>query len=156
MTTIRSYDYVNRPYEQVRTALRTDPQDVFHAATRVASTEPATRTSELRVKAGALDVAAEIDVEVEIIEETTARRPTTRFRLSWKAVRMPQLFPLMHAELAVYPLSATETQLAFTGEYEPPLGPLGIVLDAVAGERIAEACVTRFVGDVARHLRSDA
>jgi hypothetical protein len=59
----------------------------------------------------------------------------------------------MKAELSIYPLTRTETQLDFAGLYEPPLGALGIALNAVAGHRIAEVSVHRFVGDVAEHLR---
>ena len=63
------------------------------------------------------------------------------------------LFPLMTAVLAVYPLTATETQLDFSGQYDPPLGAVGDAVDALIGHRIAEASVHRFVTDVARYLR---
>ena len=66
---------------------------------------------------------------------------------------MPGLFPLMKAELSIYPLTASETQLDFSGVYEPPLGAVGKALNAVAGYRIAEVSVHRFVNDVARFLR---
>ncbi len=59
----------------------------------------------------------------------------------------------MSGELAVYPLSATETQLEFAGTYEPPLGALGDALDAAIGHRIAEASVQGLVANVARYLR---
>ena len=59
----------------------------------------------------------------------------------------------MKAELAVYPLTATETQLDFSGSYEPPGGWLGSAVDAVIGHKIAEASVHRFVGQVAEYLR---
>jgi hypothetical protein len=60
----------------------------------------------------------------------------------------------MNAELWVYALTSTETQLDFKGQYEPPLGPLGTAIDAAIGHRIAEASVHRFVAEIARHLRS--
>jgi hypothetical protein len=60
----------------------------------------------------------------------------------------------MHAELAVYPLTSTETQLEFSGDYEPPLGLLGGAVDAVAGHRIADASIHRFVTELAESLRS--
>jgi len=60
----------------------------------------------------------------------------------------------MKAELAVYPLTPTETQLDFAGRYEPPLGLLGEAMNSIAGHRIAEASVHRFLVDVAEHLRS--
>ena len=66
---------------------------------------------------------------------------------------MPRLFPLVKANLSIYPLTATETQLDFKGLYEPPLGPLGKALNAMVGHRIAEVSVHRFVSDVARYLR---
>ena len=59
----------------------------------------------------------------------------------------------MSAELSVYPLTGTETQLDFHGHYEPPLGLLGGAVDAVIGHKIAEASVHRFVSDVAHYLR---
>ena len=43
----------------------------------------------------------------------------------------------MKADLSIYPLTATETQLHFKGLYEPPLGPLGKALNAMVGHRIA-------------------
>ena len=66
---------------------------------------------------------------------------------------MPRLFPLMKAELFIYPLNATETQLDFVGLYEPPLGALGKAVNAIVGHRIAEVSVHRFVNDVAGYLR---
>ena len=68
---------------------------------------------------------------------------------------MPRLFPLMKAELSIYPLTATETQLDFQGVYEPPFGPLGKAVNAVVGHRIAEVSVHRFVNDVAGYLRQN-
>jgi hypothetical protein len=59
----------------------------------------------------------------------------------------------MTAELAVYPLTATETQLDFGGAYEPPMGAVGGALDAVVGHRVADASIHRFLSDVAHYLR---
>jgi len=80
-------------------------------------------------------------------------RPVTRLHLEWEAARMPRLFPIMKANLSIYPITATETQLDFNGLYEPPLGPLGKAVNAIVGHRIAEASVHRFVSDVAGYLR---
>jgi hypothetical protein len=74
-------------------------------------------------------------------------------QLEWQAAKMPSLFPLMKAELSIYPLTASETQLDFSGLYEPPLGAVGKALNAIVGHRIAEVSVHRFVSDVAGHLR---
>jgi hypothetical protein len=51
----------------------------------------------------------------------------------------------MEAELVVYPLSKSETQLELQGRCSPPLGALGGALDSLVGHRIADASVHRFV-----------
>jgi hypothetical protein len=67
---------------------------------------------------------------------------------------MPRLFPLMKAQLSIYPLTATETQLDFLGFYEPPFGAVGKAMNAIVGHRIiAEVSVHRFISDVAAYLR---
>jgi hypothetical protein len=52
-------------------------------------------------------------------------------------------------------LSSEETQLDLHGFYLAPFGVLGGAFDALAGHRVAEASVRRFVEDVARYLRED-
>jgi hypothetical protein len=154
--TIRCYDYVNHRYEQVRDAMEKRPLEVFQAATKAASSRASAVAAELHVDVGGLGVKSDIAIAVRGIEEGTGARsmPTTTLHLEWEATTLPRLFPLMHAELSLYPLTATETQLDFRGTYEPPLGALGKALDTVAGHRIAEASVHRFVNDVAAYLRT--
>lgn len=60
----------------------------------------------------------------------------------------------MNGVLSIYKLTATETQLDFLGQYEPPLSLVGDALDAIIGHRIAEASVRRFTEDIARFLRA--
>jgi hypothetical protein len=59
----------------------------------------------------------------------------------------------LQGQLEIYPLTATETQLDFSGEYDPPLGVVGDAVDAAIGHRVAEASVQRFVADVGAYLR---
>lgn len=155
---IRSYDYVNHPYARVRDALVADPAGIFRAATRVAAARAQSVAAELRVSLAGVDVAAEIVVTTgEITEEAAGphHSPLTRIPLSWEAAKNPRFFPLMTAALTIYPLTGTETQLDFLGQYDPPLGVVGDAMDALVGRRIAEASVHRFVGDIARYLRAE-
>ena len=78
---------------------------------------------------------------------------TTKLTLEWKAAKMPRLFPLMKGEFLVYPLTATETQLDFSGVYTPPFGAVGKTMNVIAGHRIAEVSVHRFVSEVEAYLR---
>ena len=137
---IHCYDYVNHPYEQVRGALSKDAPAVFQSATKAAASRAQSIASELRIDIGGIGIEADIRVSVKKIEvrpRATMSRPATRLQLEWRAARTPRLFPLMKADLSIYPLTATETQLDFKGLYEPPLGPLGKALNAMVGHRIA-------------------
>jgi hypothetical protein len=153
---IHCYDYVNHPYEQVRGALSKDALAVFQSATKSAAARARSIASELRVDIGGIGIDADIRISVTNIEEKAPEAisdPATRLQLEWEAATMPRLFPLMKAELSIYPLTATETQLDFLGVYEPPLGALGKAMNAIVGHRIAEVSVHRFVSDVAGYLR---
>lgn len=153
---IRCYDYVNRPYEQVRDALTKDALTTFQSATQAAASHARSIASELRVDIGGIALEAQITISVKKIEEKRAGAmagPVKRLILEWQAAKMPNLFPFMQAELSIYPLTSTETQLDFSGMYKPPLGPVGKALNAVALHRIAESSLHRFVEDVAEYLR---
>jgi hypothetical protein len=153
---IRSYDYVNRPYERVRDALTQNAVTVFQLATKAAASRAQSVASELHVDFGGIGVKTDINISVKTIEEKVVdatSTPCTRLLLEWEAATMPGLFPLMKGELSLYPLTSTETQLDFFGVYEPPFGPVGKTMNAIVGHRIAEVSVHRFVSDVAGYLR---
>ena len=153
---IRCYDYVNRPYKQVRDALSRDALTIFQSATQAATSKVETIAAELRVDLGGIGITSDIRISVKDVEEAGVAgisTPTTRLSLEWEAATMPRLFPLMRGELQIYPLTSTETQLDFAGRYEPPLGVAGKVVNAIVGHRIAEASVHQFVSDVATYLR---
>jgi hypothetical protein len=152
---LRVFDYVNRPYAAVRDALALDPLAIFRKATSAAASRADALSAELRTRLGPLEIATDIDIRVVAIEESTALldTPTTRITLEWQAARHPGLFPTMQAVLSIYALTATVTQLDLQGDYEPPLGPLGRVIDAALGHRVAEASVHRFIEQVGSHLR---
>jgi hypothetical protein len=154
---IRCYDYVNRPYQQVRDALTKNALAVFQSATKAAASRVRSVASELRVEIGGISVEADINIVVTDMEDKAAgvvSGPTSRLQLEWESATLPRLFPFMKADLSIYPLSASETQLDFSGAYSPPLGALGKAMDAVAGHRVAEAAVHRFLSDVAEYLRN--
>jgi len=152
---MRCFDYVNHPYDEVHAALVKDSVEVFGSATAAATTRAESVAATLHVDLAGLAVGTDIEISVKKIEEGETKRstPVTRLELEWKAAHLPRLFPFMRAELAIYPLTKTETQLDLTGDYEPPLGALGSAIDAVVGHRIAEASVHSFVTDVANYLR---
>ena len=129
---------------------------MFQSATKAAASRAQSIASELRIDIGGIRIEADIRVSIKNIEaknHEVMSGPTTWLHLEWEAARMPRLFPTMKADLSIYPITATETQLDFKGFYEPPLGPLGKAANAMVGHRIAEVSVHRFVSDVAEYLR---
>lgn len=149
-TSITCYDYVNQPFELVRRAVLQDALSLFQRATSEGS------HSRLHVGIGGIDVGTEIEIELGAVTERREplTRPTTTMALSWRGRRGPGWFPVMNAELSVYPLSATETQLELVGTYKPPLGMLGGAVDAIALNRLAQESVATFVREVAGYLRT--
>lgn len=153
---IRVYDYVNHPYHEVRAALEKDAVAVFQSATNTAISRARSVASQLRVDLGILAIQTGIEIAITAIVEENSESlgsPLTRLQLEWQAASAPALFPVMRGDLTLYPLTATETQLDFSGLYEPPLGILGKGVNAVVGYRVAEASVHRFINDVAAYLR---
>ena len=155
---IRCYDYVNHPYEKVRAAFSKSPTEVFQKATKVAASRARSVASQLKVNIAGVDIGADVLISVDYVEQHLADAVSpaiTRMQLEWQAENLPRLFPFMKAELSIYPLTSTETQLDFLGHYEPPLGVLGAALDSIAGHRAAEASVHRFLSEVAQYLRKE-
>ena len=152
---IRCYDYVNQPYERVRDALKENALTVFQSATKAAASRAQSIAAELHVDFGGIGVSTDIKIDVQSVEEkvVAGSTPATRLLLEWEAATMPRLFPLMKGELSIYPLTSTETQLDFSGVYEPPFGAVGKTMNAIVGHRIAEASVHHFITDVAGYLR---
>jgi hypothetical protein len=151
------YDYVNHPFELVCEKLRADALEVFHNATKVAAERARTIVSELRVNIAGIEVGKEIEIQLIGITERPKGPlgPEMMIELEWEAADRPRLFPFMKAELRIFPLTPSETQLHLSGNYEPPLGLVGGLIDSVAGHRIAEASILRFIRDVAAYLRSE-
>jgi hypothetical protein len=153
---IRCYDCVNHPYERVRDALKQNALSVFQSATKTAASRAQSVAAELHVDFGGIGVKTDIKIGLKSVEEQVADSisiPTTTLLLEWEAAAMPQLFPLMKGQLSVCPLTSTETQLDFSGVYEPPFGTVGKTMNTIVGHRIAVVSVHRFVSDVAGYLR---
>ena len=156
--TIRVYDYINHPYEKVRRKLSAEALEVFRNATKVAAVRAKSVASELHVNFAGIEVGTDISITIKSVEDAPksfSSPPATRIKLEWEAASRPRLFPFMRAELSVYPLTATETQLDLSGQYEPPFGVVGNVIDSVLGHRIAEAAVHQFINDIAVYLRAE-
>jgi hypothetical protein len=144
---LRCYDYVNASCEAVVAALREDARGLFARATDDA----------LRANIAGIDFTVPIAIQIGDVKQVeTFGIQATRFPISWKGAHRGWLFPTMTANLDVYPLSAHETQLDFQGVYDPPLGVIGELGDALVAHRVAEATVKEFLRTIAAHMRRHA
>ncbi len=66
---IRSYDYVNRPYERVCDALRQNSLTIFQSATKAAASRAQLIAAELYVDFGGIGVKTDVNISVRNIEE---------------------------------------------------------------------------------------
>ncbi len=67
---IRSYDYVNHPYDRVRDTLKQNALEVFQTATKAAASRAESVAAELHVDFAGVGVKADINIVVKGIEET--------------------------------------------------------------------------------------
>jgi hypothetical protein len=156
LPSLRVYDYVNQPFARVAEALSRDTPGILQRATTVAGERAAELGAKLHAHVGPVDVTANVAVEIGPMDDTplASGREALRIPIAWQAARTKGAFPVMRAELTIYPLTSTETQLELAGTYEPPLGAIGRALDSALLHRIAEASVLQFVQEVARYMRA--
>ncbi len=154
---VRAFDYVNQPYEPVRDLVRRDAASIFRTATKVAETRTGELVASLTVDIRGIEISKDISIRIGTIREEEGPRNSrvTLVELEWEGKESPGFFPTMKAELTIYPLSPTETQIDLRGHYEPPMGIVGGAIDAIVGHRIAEASVHRFVSAVVERLRQE-
>lgn len=157
LPTVRVYDYVAQPFAKVAEALATDAPGILQRATTIARERALDLGAKLHAQVGPIDLTAHVSIEIGPMDDTPfgSGRPALRIPIAWQAVRATRAFPAMQAELAVYPLTAMETQLELAGTYHPPLGWLGRAIDSTLLHRIAEASVLQFLQEIARYLRED-
>lgn len=86
-----------------------------------------------------------------------AGHPATLLRaVAWQSATAERMVPVLEADLELASLDAYGCQLSMMGSYRPPLSVIGEAGDRLLGHRVAEACVRRFVLDVAGRLAASA
>jgi hypothetical protein len=61
----------------------------------------------------------------------------------------------MRGDLVAAPLTDGRTRIALKGEYRPPLGVFGRLLDSLIGFRVAQATLGAFLEDVADRVETE-
>ncbi len=93
--------------------------------------------------------AKEIDL---VIGTAEIHRTGIAYPITWTATNAGLLFPSLKANLLLAHVGKDTTRLAFEGTYEPPLGPLGRLVDRALLGRFAEATVRNWLDRLASAL----
>ena len=72
--------------------------------------------------------------------------------VSWRSATAPGIFPVFDGDLELIALQGELSQLSLIGTYRPPLSVAGGAGDALLGHHVAEACIRRFVLDMAERM----
>jgi hypothetical protein len=153
---VRYWGYVERPLDQVQALLHSGPLELIQRATVSAARRTEELMAHLKVGVGPVEIGADVRTHVDQVREEAPLDGSPRVTvvdLHWESARAPKFFPLMRAELSVWPISSTETVVVIDGEYTPPLGFAGSKIDALFGHRIAEASVQRLLEDTLEQIR---
>ena len=130
------------------------PGTYWHAAAILkVELDPIVRSplEELRVQIGGGAVTRGIVADVGPMETESNH---LRVPLRWRAAEHPNLFPVMDADLRISDAAGDHIEVRVVGEYRTPLGAVGAVADVLAGRRVAESSIRRFVADVALRLEA--
>jgi hypothetical protein len=153
---VRCYEYVNRPYDAVRSLLHSRLVELLGRATNSAAARTNELAGRMKIELRGIELGVQVTIHVQSVQDgegIAGMSPVTRVAFGWEASHAPSLFPLMSGQLSAWPLTSSETQIELEGQYTPPLGALGNAVDAAVGHRIAEATVRRFVEDFVEHVR---
>ena len=134
---VQYYGMVERPFEEVEAGLLAIGDGIGETAA------VAYRNGEdLVARIGGSGFAKSVLLDLK----QPVRAPgSTTIPLVWWATGTPALFPTMDAELTVAVVSDGLTQVLFQGTYQPPLGPVGRMIDRTLLRRFAEMSVKDFV-----------
>lgn len=148
---LRYFVELNLPAARAEAALLDSPTAWLPALADGAVERAEPLLAEVGVGQGSLRVARRVTVRVG---EPVRFPSKLALPMSWEPSGW--LLPRLDAELELGALGRERTQLALSGNYEPPLGTVGRTVDRLALHRIAEATVKDFLDRVAARLQSPA
>ena len=110
---------------------------------------------ELRAKVGPSVTGPAKEVKL-VIGTAEIHRTGLVYPISWTAIGAQALFPKLTGELVLSHMGPEQTKLSLEATYQPPLGPLGRVVDRVVLGRFAESTVKNWVDQLAEALISES
>jgi hypothetical protein len=144
------YTHLDPSYPEVAEVLASDP-----AAWLPLPAEQHGDLWRVRLRAdGALPVAAGHDADVRLGPVGEDAGSGILRRIAWQSATAERIVPVLEGDLELSSLNGYGCRLSLMGSYRPPLSVVGEAADRLYGHRVAEACVRRFVLDVAERLEA--
>ena len=110
---------------------------------------------ELRAKVGPSVAGHAKEVRL-VIGSVEIHRSGLVYSIGWTATGAQALFPKLTGELVLSHVGQEKTKLLLEANYQPPLGPLGRVVDRVVLGRFAESTVKNWVDQLANALNAES
>jgi len=102
------------------------------------------------LRVGALGLSREVRVQARELSE---RDGSAGLAIRWEVTGPGRgLFPVLDADIRLFPTGEQTTLLTLAGAYRPPLGAVGEALDRAILHRVAAATVRNFLSRVAADL----
>jgi hypothetical protein len=136
-------------YQDVRAAMLLDPRDWLTGLAAEASDEGDRLVVNVGLEVAGQQVGhrAHLEVGEPLISDRVLMLP-----LRLRATDHRRLFPTLEGSLDAAWLGPGRTYLAFSVQYEPPLGLVGRAVDRALLHRVAETVAQRFLQSVAHEL----
>ncbi|HLI95736.1 MAG TPA: hypothetical protein VKT72_06580 [Candidatus Baltobacteraceae bacterium] len=99
-----------------------------------------------------LSVPLEALISVPVDVRVRSGEARNEWRLRIRAVSKPHLYPRFAGVLTLIPAADQGCQLQLSGEYAPPLGAIGRVIDATVLRGAAQSSLERFVREIAYRI----
>jgi hypothetical protein len=139
---VRYYVELALPFEEVEKSLMLSARDWVPGLVEGAEAHGEVLLAEV----GFGPPGKRIDKQVQIeLGEPFRLASKSILPMTWRATGVHALFPSLEADFEVAPLGANQTQLSVSARYDPPLGPVGEVIDRAVLHRIAEATIKDFL-----------
>lgn len=149
-----AYAYAEVPFDDAIALLAQDPRGLLQTATDLSAEHGSHLLANLNFEVAGFEVGRDVVIELgayEPVEITRAVIP-----LTWQAAVGHVLFPTVDARLEIAALSFNPplVQVSLVGSYRPPLGTVGLLLDRLVDQHLAEAVIHRFIHEVASRLEA--
>ena len=148
------YTHVDDSYADLAAVLAGDPSAWLPAPARPSGDGWLVDLQSLRGLPGAMAAHTAL---VTVGEPSIASGSATLLRaVAWRSATAEPFVPVLEGDLELASLGGYGCHLSVMGSYRPPLSVAGEAGDRLFGHRIAEACVRRFVLDIADRLATSA